>query len=693
MATHQLMVGKLILTFGEAGVLLNVATESSPRRHYKLSPPMLEIDGGIVKDFRFEGCSKPRRLRHGGQEWSIHFTAKGAAPIQLELQLRGFDGSPFIRFRYRVHSERPARLTKTDGRDSLRYFELSQWPKSEKLTQIQLGHFDPTVHCYVPLELQYDWSELYEHQNLTGPIVILNDAKQTLLLAYEHGTDQPNSFLQFEIGVEKPAINLQAVKGNYYDGYPLDSKSGFESIWFELGLIDGGYDDILPCYRQFLLAEISENSESRKPYIFYNTWNYQERQRYYNGRPYLESMHLKHILAEIEVAHRLGIDVYVIDTGWYNKTGDWLVNLQRFPDGLQQVRAKLDEYGMKLGLWFNPIVAARTSAVMKSHPEYVITQNGTPWDFGEVWETEQSFAICLASGYVPHYVQTMIRLRDKLGVTYFKWDGISQYGCDSPKHDHGNESHTPEERQDCYAFEMGRRMIQIVEEVSAQRPDVIVDFDITEGQRFMGLGFLSVGKYFLVNNGPYYHDFDIPSRIKIEPNTINVFFHPGAARPRICRQGVKYDGIIPSILFLTHYLPDPPALSQRNSLASMLLGGNGIWGDLLSMSDEDICLLSSGIGDYKLVADAVTRAYPRVMGEIGTSPEIYEKLDAESGLGMVVLFTVNKARIVHVTEPISSGKLLEVKGADHWERLPDGRVKLELELAANEARVVFFLGE
>ncbi len=36
------------------------------------------------------------------------------------------------------------------------------------------------------------------------------------------------------------------------------------------------------------------------------------------------------ILAEIEVAHRMGIDVFVLDTGWYQKTGDWEVNLQRF---------------------------------------------------------------------------------------------------------------------------------------------------------------------------------------------------------------------------------------------------------------------------------------------------------------------------------------------------------------------------
>ena len=156
---------------------------------------------------------------------------------------------------------------------------------------------------------------------------------------------------------------------------------------------------------------------------------------------------------------------------------------------------------------------------------------------------------------------------------------------------------------------------------------------------------------------------------------------------------MKYDKFIPSILFLTHYLPDAPALSQRNSLASMLLGGNGIWGDLLSLTPEDIELWSTGINDYKRVADAVNRAYPKLTGQIGTSPEVYEKIDPVCASGMVVLFTANRGEVVYVTQPIDTMKLRELKGADRWELLPDGRVKLTVEMAANEAQVVFFIGE
>ena len=59
----------------------------------------------------------------------------------------------------------------------------------------------------------------------------------------------------------------------------------------------------------------------------------------------------------------MGIETFVLDTGWYEKTGDWAVSRARFPEGLAPLKAKLDGHGMKLGLWFNPNAAAVSSRV------------------------------------------------------------------------------------------------------------------------------------------------------------------------------------------------------------------------------------------------------------------------------------------------------------------------------------------
>jgi len=692
---NRIVLGALTLEPGSTGMLWTMSHGHAPERRYVVTGPAFEIDSVERGDFHYTGHLDTRPLKHGGQELTLRYIADGAPLLMLDVMLRGYPGSPITRLRYRLTSETDAALTKREGQDAIRYLTVAspsaQW---SELTEIQLSHFDPVAHTYMPAIETHPTVELYDGLSFAGPIALLHDAEHTCLAAYEHGADHPLAFIRWTVGrgEDAPLLHAEAAKGNYYRGQPVGPARPWESVWFELGLAPVRLDEFLRCYRRFFLEEISESAESRRPYLFYNTWNYQERNRYFRNRPYLESMHFERIAAEIDVAHRLGIDVFVVDTGWYSKTGDWLVNMERFPDALQEIRRKLDGYGMKLGLWFNPTVAALTSDIFRTHPEYEMTRDSSPRWRGPVWETEESANMCLASGYTDYFIEQMVRLHHELGVVYFKWDAISQYGRDSPNHHHGTRENAPQERADCYAYTMGRQMIRIVEEVSQRCPNVIVDFDITEGGRFVGLGFLSAGKYFLINNGPYFSDFDIPHDVRIDPDMINVFFYPGAARSRICRQGVKYDPVIPSILFLTHYLPDAPRTSQRNSLAALVLGGNGIWGDLLDLNEEDVDSLGEQLAHYKRVADPATRAYPRMRGFLGSSPEIHEKIDPETSSGLVAFFTVAPGTITHVTQPLGAGSAPSVVGADTVERLLDGRLKLTVNLERDDARVVFIGG-
>jgi len=683
----SLSLGVLKLKLGTKGALFKL-TGGLRAPALPVGVPEFEIAGKARGDFVYKSHARLRALPRGGQAWVIRYGTKGEPVLKLDVEVRGYPDSPFLRFRYTLTADAPVHLTRKDGRDAIRYLDTAPSPKTA-LTEIQLSHFDPVVHSYLPSTRVWRYEDRYDGQRFAGPVLILEHGRGVSLLAYEHGADHPLSFLEFTLE-DACSLSLSARQGNCHDGQVISKEKPFQSVWFELGTHAGNMGELLRRYRQFFLNEVAENVESRKPYLYYNTWNHQERNKYFRGRPYLESMTQDRILAEIDVAHEIGLDVFVLDTGWYVKTGDWVPNELRFPGGLQHVRRKLEGYGMKLGLWFNPVVAAKTSKIYREHPEYVMSRDGKPAYWGPIWETEESYGMCLASGYAEHFVQTMARLHKELGVSYYKWDAIGQYGCDAPNHDHGTEANSAAERSECYAYESGRAMIRIVEEVTRQCPDVIVDFDVTEGGRFVGLGFLSVGKYFLCNNGPYFHDFDIPRETKIVPDTINALFYPGPARSRLCRQQTRYDPIIPSILFLTHYFPDAPVLSQMNSFCALMLGGNGIWGDLLALSTEDRRLLRSHLLDYKRAGAAVTRAYPRVTGFAGSSPEIHEKLDPKTGSGAVVFFSVAPGRIAHVTQRLSA-RPKEVKGADEWE-WQDGRVKLTVNLERNGARPVYFFG-
>jgi alpha-galactosidase len=436
-----------------------------------------------------------------------------------------------------------------------------------------------------------------------------------------------------------------------------------------------------------VLRDQCPHTETRKPYIFYNTWNYQERVRHAKQKPYLSKMNLDRMLAEIDAAHRMGIDVFVIDTGWYEKTGDWEVSPERFTDGLRRVKARLDGYGMRLGLWFNPTAAAKSSRMYRENADCVKSRGGKPEGPYPVWETEESWTMCLASRYRDAFADRLIRLNRELGVTYFKWDAVGQYGCDAAGHLHGGPSNTAAEREDCFAFEIGRSMTHVVDRLCEACPDAIVDFDITEGYRAVGLGFLSSGKYFLINNGPYYFNYDIP--FDREKDNWNIFFHPGPARGWICRTPLTFDKWFPTVCFLTHYLPDDPYENQSLSLGSLILGQNGIWGDLPSVSAEGQAFLGKVLGLYKRIRDDVTAAALLRDGAVGGSPEVYEKINPETGRGAVVMFSSHPGSYRYVTRRAADRKSWRTRGTDVGYD-ESGRAVVSVEFGSAEAKIVLF---
>ena len=456
----EIPLGKLVLEVGRPDTLFVVRIPNHWAGDCILAPPRFEIDGRNVEDFIFTGNYEQRDLPRNGTETTLRYVSDSLPGLQLTALVRSCYNSSFLRFKYVLASAPPVALTKTGGKDNLRYFasRLSEHDTVGlyEFEEIQISHFDPVAHTWQTVKMLSQAEELYDEQKFIGPICLLTCASCDFLFAYEHGAEAPNAFFEF---VNKKQYNgqieLWAKQGNYYDEQVVSNETPFDSVWFQLGVSN---QIQLDEYRQFMLEEVCENLESRKPYLFYNTWNYQERLKYFEGKPYLSDMNFDRMGREIDVAHRLGIDVFVIDTGWYGKTGDWEVNLERFPDGLREIKAKLDGCGMKLGLWFNPIVAAKTSKVYLEHPEYVMSQNGKESFWGPIWETEDSYGMCLCSDYADTFVETMVRLHRELGVTYFKWDAIGQYGCDSPHHQHGTEANSREERAACYAYEMGRRI-------------------------------------------------------------------------------------------------------------------------------------------------------------------------------------------------------------------------------------------
>lgn len=654
-----------------------------------VAAPVFEIDGqpapAVLKTDKI--VQSTRNLPNNVTEHTYAGPFAKSPDLTLELVFRVAPGNPVLRFRYRLKCEGHRALTKKAGQDNLSYFSLSL-KSLPACKEVRFGEFDDYIHSFRLTENDVPQRQFDYEVPAMGPMLVANDGKTVMLTAYEHGSQAPDAFIEFHLS-EGRGVSLRATKGNYCNGQPLDPEHSFETIWMQMALISGNEDDLAEAYRTFVLKRLTPNMESRKPYIYYNTWSYQERNKWWNKKKFLDSMNQERVLAEIDVAAKMGVDVFVLDTGWYEKTGDWRVNTKRFDENLKTVKAKLDSHGMKLGLWFSPTEAAVSSRILNDHKDCIMSWRGKESAAHPVWETEESQNMCLASRYWEAFARELIRLVKEVGVTYFKWDAIGQYGCDDPGHWHGDESNSPEERADRYAFELGPAMCRVVDKLCAECPEAIVDFDVTEGGRFVGLGFLSVGKYFLVNNGPYYPNYNIPYDWNNSDMWGNIFVYPGPARAWICRSPVSFDKWIPSVLFLTHYLPDDPEDSQRINIASLILGQNGIWGDPLSVSKEGVKLFGRLLGLYKQVRDDVTAAFPVRTGRVGGCPEVHEKICSSTGKGILVIFAPFSGRYSYVTKNCVVTENLADQGLVVFQG-EDGRARVDATFDKPGAKIVFF---
>lgn len=649
--------------------------------------PRFEIDGVVLlpKLLEIKRVKDTEKLRNGISEYVFEGIFRDLPDMKLKMYFRLADSNQVVRFRYELASEKPHLMTKDQKSDNLTYLSSSFNPNAV-IKEIRLSEFNEMVHSFCLSERNLTPEHFLNSSKLMGPILSGSSDNHSFLLAYEHGSQVPDAFLEFNLS-PGPKAELKAVKGNYYSGQTINSQQPFSTIWLEASLIKGDEDQLASGYREFVLKYMTENPESRKPYIFYNTWNFQERNRNWYKKPYLADMTLERMTQEIEVAHKMGIEVFVIDAGWFEKTGDWTPSLKRFPDGLKTISKELKNKGMKLGLWFNPTVAAVSSNMLKNNRNSVRTKNGNegkPWP---IWETEESYGMCLVSPYRDAFADELIRLYKDLGVTYFKWDAIGQYECDDPRHFHGNADNTPQERLDSYAFEIGKSMSYVVDKLVKECPDAIVDFDITEGGRSVGLGFLSSGKYFLINNGPYYFNYDIP--FDRENGQWNIFFFPGPARTWICRTPLTFDKWIPSVLFLTHYLPDDPYENQSLAVGSLILGQNGIWGDLLKISSDGVGFFHESLEYYKQVRNDITKATIIQNGAVGGSPEVYEKINESNGKGTIVLFSSHKGSYEYISQNKPDKNYWLTKGIDiSFDK--DGHAVIKTIFDGAEAKIIFF---
>ena len=151
------------------------------------------------------------------------------------------------------------------------------------------------------------------------------------------------------------------------------------------------------------------------------------------------------IREEMDGAAALGVELFVVDAGWYvgagrdgvfdfaSGLGNWEVDAARFPDGLRPLTEYAHERGMKFGLWVEPERVA-LSAINGSGR----AQESWLAKSGSGYGSTTTAQLCLASEEARQWVLAQItRLIDEVRPDYVKWDNNFWINCDRGGHGHG----------------------------------------------------------------------------------------------------------------------------------------------------------------------------------------------------------------------------------------------------------------
>jgi alpha-galactosidase len=222
----------------------------------------------------------------------------------------------------------------------------------------------------------------------------------------------------WRITVEQTAYRQVRVTGGYnsFDfAYPLAPGESLDTPLFYGGFSHNGYGGASRLLHRFERERILPGGlQSRLRPVLYNSWE---------ATTFNVSEAGQKALAD--KAAPLGIELFVIDDGWFGARnndhaglGDWVVNPQKFPNGLKPLIDHVNQLGMDFGLWVEPEMVNADSDLYRAHPDWVMNFPGRPRS-----ELRTQLVLNLARQEVKeHIFQVLDALATAYHIRYFKWD-------------------------------------------------------------------------------------------------------------------------------------------------------------------------------------------------------------------------------------------------------------------------------
>ena len=131
------------------------------------------------------------------------------------------------------------------------------------------------------------------------------------------------------------------------------------------------------------------------------------------------------LLSIARTAKDQGIEMFVLDDGWYGNRindksglGDWYPNLNRLENGIVGLAERIEELGMKFGLWIEPEMVNFDSDLYRAHPDWVIQTPGRRMSHGR-----NQYVLDYGRKEVVDCIYEMLeKLLSEAKISYIKWD-------------------------------------------------------------------------------------------------------------------------------------------------------------------------------------------------------------------------------------------------------------------------------
>lgn len=131
------------------------------------------------------------------------------------------------------------------------------------------------------------------------------------------------------------------------------------------------------------------------------------------------------LIALAQKAKEAGVELFVMDDGWFGKRnddssslGDWFPDSQKLPEGIEGICRKINDVGLDFGIWVEPEMISVKSELYKAHPDWAIEITGKNHSEGR----NQRILDLTRDDVCEYVIETMSNIFASAPIAYVKWD-------------------------------------------------------------------------------------------------------------------------------------------------------------------------------------------------------------------------------------------------------------------------------